>query len=110
MGKKSFLKKLTCMSNLATYIGSPRNFNNGLIAYACTWNACWGEIKATWGLLLDWIMGAKLSKNIHIGVHRFCIVTTNHMNIEVRPKCTSYTCTHKKYTMWCLLQLNETNI
>jgi hypothetical protein len=28
-GKQLFFNNFTCMSNLVTYIGSPRNFNNG---------------------------------------------------------------------------------
>jgi hypothetical protein len=62
-GKILFWKKLTCMSNLVTYISSPRNFIIGWTTYAC--NVYWGEIKTTRGLLLGWMMGAKLGNNIH---------------------------------------------
>lgn len=65
-GKQLFLNKLTCMSNLATYIASLRNFINGWTTYSCIGNAYWGEIKTIEGLLLGWMMGAKLGNNIHI--------------------------------------------
>jgi hypothetical protein len=65
-GKQLFLKKFTYMSNLTTYIGSPRNFINGWATYACIGNAYWGEIKRIKGLFLGWMMGAKFGNNIHI--------------------------------------------